>query len=181
MTKEAMTIGQAIDQILSALESLDERSRKTVMAAVSGHLGIPAIEQPPAHGAPIAGSREPVKDTDELTTKTSKHSSPPVSVVDIRTLKNQKQPQSARQMACLVGYYLQELAPEGERKDTLDASDLEKYFKQAGFPLPGKLSQVLIDCKKSGYIDSVERGVYKLNAVGYNLAVHKLPASGSDK
>ena len=97
--------------------------------------------------------------------------------MDIRTLKEQKKPASARQMACIVAFYLQELAPAPEKKESVNASDLDKYFKQAGFKLPGKMSQVLIDLKAAGYLDIVARGEYKLNAVGYNLVAHNLPGS----
>jgi hypothetical protein len=101
----------------------------------------------------------------------------PAAIMDIRTLKEQKKPASARQMACIVAFYLQELAPAPEKKESVNASDLDKYFKQAGFKLPGKMSQVLIDLKAAGYLDIVARGEYKLNAVGYNLVAHNLPGS----
>ncbi len=79
-------------------------------------------------------------------------------------------------MACLVAFYLKELAPDGERKDTISSADLDKYFKQAQFKLPERIAQVLPDAKASGYFDSAARGEYKLNAVGYNLIAHSLPA-----
>jgi hypothetical protein len=89
--------------------------------------------------------------------------------MDIKTLKNQKQPSSAKQMACLVAYYLAELAPERERKQTVSVADLEKYFKQAGFPLNQKMEQLLVDGKRSGYFDSQARGAYSLTRVGHKL------------
>lgn len=82
-------------------------------------------------------------------------------------------------MACLVAYYLQEVAPEGERKDFINSADLEKYFKQANFKLPQRVQQVLPEAKSSGYFDSAGRGEYKLNAVGYNLVAHSLPSDGA--
>ena len=81
-------------------------------------------------------------------------------------------------MACVVAFYLQELAPEADRKEIINTSDLEKYFKQAGFKLPTKLPQVLVDAKGAGYFDVASRGEYKLNAVGYNLVAHSLPGGG---
>ena len=79
-------------------------------------------------------------------------------------------------MACLVAYYLQELAPKNDRKQKISALDAEKYFKQASFKLPKRLDQLLVNAKASGYFESAGRGEYKLNAVGYNLVVHGLPA-----
>ena len=96
--------------------------------------------------------------------------------MDIRRLKEEKKPNSARQMACLVAFYLQEHAPTTERKDTITTADLEKYFKQAGYKLPEKLEQLLIDCKRSGYVEAAKRGEYKLTRVGYNLVTHSMPA-----
>jgi len=78
-------------------------------------------------------------------------------------------------MACVVAFYLKELAADGERKDTVSAADLDRYFKQAQFKLPERMTQVLPDAKGSGYFDSAARGEYKLNAVGYNLVAHSLP------
>jgi len=174
MSEKKLTLGQAIDQIIGALEQLDEASRATAIQAACVHVGVsgsppaPVPMQPPTT-API-GAAGP-------------HSEGPVHrgatgrKVDIRSLKEEKQPNSARQMACLVAFYLQELAPEPDRKDTISSKDLEKYFKQASFKLPTKVEQVLVDAKKAGYFDSPGRGEYKLNAVGYNLVAHTLPSS----
>jgi len=170
------TIGQAIDQILEALDGLEPTARTTVLNAVTSHLGLAKSDshafsgvngtpqnQSPAAAPPIA---PPVAPSASL---------PPT--VDIRTFRHQKKPESANQMACVVAFYLQELAPEDQRSETLKTADLEKYFKQAGYPLPQDVSQVLRDSKRAGYFESASRGAYKLNAVGYNLVAHKLPKS----
>jgi hypothetical protein len=171
MTDKKLTLGQAIDQIVEALESLDDNSRLAALSAVGAHLKIDLSSS-------SVGKEKPrqIKDSDLSPTDPPGRSAP-LKNVDIRTLKEQKQPKSARQMACLVAYYLQELAPEDEQKDAVSVQDVEKYFKQAGFKLPRKLRQVLADAKQSGYFESGERGEYKLNAVGYNLAAHALPGA----
>jgi hypothetical protein len=97
------------------------------------------------------------------------------AVSDIRSFKDQKAPGSTVEMACVVAYYLESLAPPGERKTEVGASDLERYFKQGGYPLPKRMDQVLIDARAAGYFDSPARGKYKLNPVGHNLVVQKLP------
>jgi hypothetical protein len=84
-------------------------------------------------------------------------------------------------MAALVAYYLSEMAPEGERKDAINASDLERYFKQAGFKLPKAISQALPNAAAAGYFDSTGNGLYRLNPVGYNLVVHGLPRTDVKK
>jgi hypothetical protein len=71
-----------------------------------------------------------------------------------------------------------QLAPADERKVEISAKDITKYFKQAGFPLPGAARMTLVNAKNAGYLDAgAERGAYKLNPVGHNLVAHSLPAA----
>ncbi len=172
MTEKKLTLGQAIDQITAALEQLDETTRVTAIQAACSHLGLVA---------PVTPTHAPAPPNQQSTVLTAPHahSHPERSSkkVDIRSLKEEKQPNSAKQMACVVAYYLQELAPGDEKKDTVSTKDIEKYFKQAGFKLPTKVEQVLVDGKRSGYFESAARGEYKLNAVGYNLVAHTLPST----
>ena len=78
-------------------------------------------------------------------------------------------------MAALVAYFLSEMAREADRKDAIGTPDLEKYFKQAGFRLPKVISKVLPNAAAAGYFEAVGNGLYRLNAIGYNLVVHGLP------
>lgn len=183
MSVNKPTLGQAIDTILGVLEPLEAGARKTALAAVCMELNIASsdirgvVNHPPEE-AKAGDVRGPTEAASPSSTRAEAKSRPPGKQIDIRTLKDQKKPSSARQMACIVGFYLQELAPEGERKETINTQDLEKYFKQAGFKLPGKISQVLSDARAAGYFDVQTRGEYKLNAVGYNLVAHSLPSGG---
>lgn len=176
MSEQKRTLGQAIDQAIDALEPLDPESRKTALSAVCAHLQIELAENVGGGGSKHldgpSNSPPPPAVHDKAPPPAA-----PSEKTDIRSLKEQKQPRSARQMACIVAYYLQENAPENERKENISAGDLERYFKQAGFKLPNKISQVLPDAKSAGYFDSAGRGEYKLNAVGYNLVAHTLPTS----
>lgn len=99
--------------------------------------------------------------------------------MDIRTLKEQKRPSSANEMAALVAYYLAELAPMAERTSEVTKEHMEKYFKQAGFPLPRSIRILLHNAKNAGYFDSAGEGKFRLNPVGYNLVAHNLPRSGA--
>lgn len=172
MSEKKITLGQAIDQIVAALESLGEGARQTAINAACEHLG---INVPVA--APTANTQ-----TELLAIGAAQAQEPSGGaqtnrkMVDIRSLKEEKAPSSAAQMACVVAYYLQELAPENERKSTVTAKDLEKYFKQAQFKLPKTIQQLLPDARSAGYFDSAAgKGEYSLNAVGYNLVAHNLP------
>jgi hypothetical protein len=98
--------------------------------------------------------------------------------MDIKAFKESKNPSSARQMACVVAYYLAEIAVGDERKGAVTIGDIEKYFKQGRYALPTKLEQLLIDCKGAGYFESPARGEYRLTRVGHNLVAHQLPAKG---
>jgi hypothetical protein len=99
--------------------------------------------------------------------------------VSIKDLKEEKLPESSNQMAAIVAFYLQEVAPENERESTITASDIEKYFKQARFNLPKNIRMALPNAAAAGYLDSVGGGAYKLNPVGYNLVAHGLPRDPS--
>ena len=171
MADRSPSLGESIDQLIAALEPLDEASRKTALSAVCAHLGI-SLTSPltPAATSPAQNPQA----------HPPSNPAPPTPQIDIRSLKDQKKPKSAKEMACIVAYYLQEHAPESERKAAVTMSDMEKYFKQAGYKLPSRIQQLLVDGKASGYFDSGGRGEYKLNAVGYNLVAHTLPRDTGD-
>lgn len=179
MADKPKTIGQAIDLILEALNGLSPAERMTVLNTVTAHLGVTVKPQTSTNPSSIVVAPL-TQGAEKLTPPQTVSSSITSPTLDIRSLKQQKNPDSANQMACIVGYYLQEIAAEGERSETFGTTELERYFKQAGYPLPGDIGQVLRDCKRAGYLESASRGVYKLNAVGYNLVAHKLPKSGGN-
>ena len=99
---------------------------------------------------------------------------------DVRSLRESKEPRTAVEMAAIVAYYLNDIAPEGEHSQTVGTADLDKYFKQAGYRLPKAQNMTLINATAAGYFDRVGQGQYKLNPVGYNLVVHNLPAHSSE-
>lgn len=182
------TIGQAIDQTMAALSSLEQREQQIVITTICSLLGIsPNIPAPESSRASVAAqhstaahapsadaiSRSPDhRNAVHATASTDKRDE---HGIDIRTLRNQKQPASALQMACVVAFYLQEHAPEEERTREVTTAELERLFKQAGFKLPSRMQQVLVDAKSAGYFESVDRGKYRLTRVGYNLVTHSLP------
>lgn len=177
MPQEKQTLGQAIDQIMAALEPLDGSTRKTALIAVCAQLSVDLPSKSPAvHnlGALLPAAMAATGTADTAVSQTIHPQ------IDIRSLKESKKPGSAQQMACVVAYYLKELVPPAERKESINASDLEILFKQARFKLPKRIGQVLPDAKSAGYFDSAGRGEYKLNAVGHNLVVHNLPSGSAD-
>jgi len=162
---------KAINEILLALDVLDEPSKARVIKYVLERIGVSGIQNSPS----TSTSKEIVKLMPHQTEAND---------IDIRILKEKKNPKSAIQMAVLVAYYLKELAPIDERKDSIGTNDIEKYFNQAKFRFPtgkNKFLDPLNNAKNAGYLESAARGEYKLNPVGYNLAVHGLPESENSR
>ena len=60
----------------------------------------------------------------------------------IKELTKEKAPRSASEMAAIVAYFLENLAPPKDRKDRITTKDINTYFKVAGFPLPKKFIHV---------------------------------------
>lgn len=164
---------KAIEQVMQALNSLEQAARERVVNYVFQRLGLA-----------VPGSRTPLTiespTVPVMLTPAATQSIPAadVSVRDIRSFKMAKNPKSDNEMAALVAYYLKYLAPSDERKDTIATSDIEKYFVQANYPLPNKPQYTLANAKNAGYFDSAERGFFKLNPVGNNLVAHGLGKGG---
>jgi hypothetical protein len=165
---------QAMQQVIKALESLDADARTRVITYVFQRLGL-SLATPNPISPPTEVQLPPMM-------AASPAAPAPVGTViaDIRSLKEAKQPKSDNQMAALVAYYLKEVAPSNDRKDAISQEELEKYFKQAGFPLPKRSDMTLVNSKHAGYFDSAGVGLYKLNPVGHNLIAHGLPSSSGD-
>lgn len=173
MSDSKPTLGQAIDQIVGALQTFDTRERQTVLHTVCVHLQIDL-------GNFVQVERQLEPELHRLETVTPDAASAARHPdgrggLDIRSLREEKKPNSARQMTCLVAYYLQMHAPENERRETVGTAELERYFIQANYKLPKALEQLLIDCKGAGYFESAGRGEYRLTRVGFNLVTHGMP------
>jgi len=163
----------AMQDIVKSLQGLDEEARERVLTYVFGRLGIslnsPAIStkyNTTTQIRPFESSELSIEQQGEgLITRAFK---------DIRTLKDEKNPATAVEMAVLVAYYLEELAPESEKKSEVETNDVTIYFKQAGYPLPKTPKMTLVHAKNAGYFESKDRGIFKLNPVGYNLAAYTM-------
>jgi hypothetical protein len=169
-----LTLGQAIDQVITALGAFKAADQQTILKAVYAHLNISA----PAEAALATGGQEEPTREARATTLMSRAGEGEYAGMDIKTFKELKNPSSARQMACVVAYYLTEIATGDDHKQVVTTADIEKYFKQGRYTLPTKLEQLLIDCRAAGYFENAARGEYKLTRVGHNLVAHQLPAKG---
>lgn len=157
---------KAINAVVAALSPLKEDQRLRALEYVLRRFNAVALQAAPVTAAPTAFSQQP--------TNAVPFTPGATTVIDIRSLREQKSPRSANEMAALVAYYLSELAPPNDRKNEITPTDIERYFKMAGFALPADARFTLVNAKNSGYIDSLGGGQYKLNPVGYNLVVHRM-------
>jgi hypothetical protein len=163
---------EAIKSLLIVLEPLDSQVRESVLGYVLKRLNIrlPADSQIQT----VPPITTPLQSKEFQLPKTQVKKEP----IHLRDLKDEKKPQSAIEMAVLVAYYLSHVATGTEHKDIIVPKDIETYFKIADFKLPRKSEFTLPNTKKAGYLNSVGKGKYKLNPVGYNLVVHNLPRTG---
>ncbi len=147
---------EAIKAVLGALAPLSEKARASVIDYVTRRLDL------------TSPTPKLVAVDDRL---------PPA--VHIKAFKEQKRPRSANEMAAVLAYFLANVAPQDQRKQTINHKDIETYFKIAAFPLPQHLRATLPNAKNAGYFDLIGGGEYKLNAVGHNLVAHNMPKAGT--
>ena len=168
---------KAITTLISVLKPLEPQARVHILEFVFKRLGIalPVPAQPtPAAPSPIGSPVLP----------STPPSPPPLSgtLIDIRAFADEKNPKTVNEKVAVVAYYLAHLAPATERRDQITADDIRPYFIQAGFELPSSSgSMTLTNAKNAGYLNALERGQYRLNAVGHNLVAHKLRVTDDGK
>ena len=165
----------AIAAVINALAGLDEPSCARV------------LEYATRRFAPNGGiEKTPWRKMEELQVSpevTLRHATVQPQA-DIKALKEEKKPANSIQMAVLVAYYLKELAPAAERKDSIGPADATKYFNQARFSLPTGtkgLGDTLNNARRSGYLETAGSGQFRLTPVGHNLAAYKMPTKGTAK
>ena len=173
MPAEPKSLGTAIDEIVAALSALDAPARATAVKAACDHLNLSMpVEARNSSDAIAAALSKGVSSPSDAGT--------PTTAIDIRSFKEQKNPSSGIEMACVMAYYLLQHSND-DRKTEITAADVQKYFVQANYPLPKRLDQLLVNAKVAGYFDSAGRGTYRLNAVGHNLVAHSMPRVGASR
>jgi hypothetical protein len=170
MTESVDQEVQAIKAVLSALGSLSEKARVSVLEYVIKRLDVTGLQGLSGLSSQTSGGAAATP----ATTEQSQTGTPP----HIKTFKEQKKPRSANEMAAVVAYYLGNVAAVAQRKSTVNQKDIETYFKIAGFPLPQQVRVTLPNARAAGYFDAAGDGQYRLNAVGHNLVAHTMPREG---
>src|SRR5262245_23874044 len=95
--------------------------------------------------------------------------------MDIKSFVDSKKPKSDVQFAAVVAYYYRFEAPVEMRKDPIDAEVFQEAARLAGRRRPPRPLVTLNNAKTLGYLDSSERGKFRINSVGENLVAMTLP------
>ncbi len=113
----------------------------------------------------------------------SRRSVPPGSIdvhastgaTDIKTFIATKSPKSDNQFAAAAAYFYRFEAPPAERRDAIDAIQLQEAARMAGRKRLGNPRATLNNAKAMGYLDSGSPGEFTINSVGENLVAMTLP------
>ena len=173
------TLGQAIDQILDALQGLDENTRLTALTAVQKHLGI--LVETPIGGFIGGGFRTSQSSAKQHNTAQNNEPSETVngsnslSFSEDRSMSPkefllEKSPNTdVERMACLA-YYLTHFKDTPFFKTT-DLSALNTEAAQVKF---SNASNSANNALKQGYLASATKGQRQISAAG-ELYVQSLP------
>lgn len=93
---------------------------------------------------------------------------------DPKTFFEEKKPSTQIEAAVVAAFYITEVAPEPDRAEVVDATNLQDVLRQARRKLPARTQQLLVDTHKAGYLNRVSSGKYQVNNVGHNLVNHTL-------
>ena len=166
---------EAVRIIVQTLESFDKVERERIIRWAREKLGMPIPVREEAAGKAQVPSTGQVQMPSEAGVP-SATTGQKIGGTDIRSFIKSKNPKSGQQLAAVVAYYYHLVAPEPERKDSIDATDLLDACRKADWPRPGKPAQTMINAHEAGYLDRTgEKGRYRLNSVGENLVAMVLP------
>ena len=108
---------------------------------------------------------------------------PPPSgrMVDIKTFMDSKQPKSDNQFAAATAYYYRFEAPVEQRMDAITPDVLQNATRLSGRARIKDPGKALHNAKMLGYLDTAERGAYRINTVGENLVAMTMPGAATKK
>ena len=170
-TPDVFEAARAVVKTIEQFKEAEERKRIIRWAAET--LSLP--EPFPTVHETLPRERQPEEHGTSQEAAISTHSA---QAPDIRSFIESKRPGSDVQFAAAVAYFYQFLAPESERKDTIDKDMLREAFRKAHRKQPKNCAFTLVNAKDAGLLDQKDRGVYSINAVGENLVAMTLPSDG---
>lgn len=96
---------------------------------------------------------------------------------DIKSFVENKKPKSDVQFAAVVAYYYRFEASAESRRESINADLLQNAARLSGRRRPPSPLMTLNNAKNLGYLDSPERGQFRVNSVGENLVAMTLPGT----
>lgn len=160
------------DQLAGMDKDRQQRILRWVAESLSLQLGAGiALPPVPAGGAPQSREGTP--------SQVGGIQQRPATTSDIKSFVELKKPKSDVQFATVVAYYYRFEAPQDARRDAIDASGLQDAARLAGRRRPPSPKATLNNAKTLGYLDSAERGQFRINSVGENLVAMTLPGGES--
>lgn len=177
-TRQMTTSGSDFDAAKAVAEQLkgmekerQQRILRWVAESLSLDLGIaPATERRTAETTASRGATSPHEEV-------QRHRRP----ADIKSFVDSKRPKSDVQFAAVVAYYYRFEASAENRSDSIDAEVLQQAARLAGRRRPPNPLAILNNAKTLGYLDSSERGQFRINSVGENLVAMTLPGTEPER
>jgi hypothetical protein len=163
--KSDFMAAEEIKRILSGRDKAEQEriirwAKESVGLSVATNEGVQLPPQMPTlAGAPGQVSQQP----------------PSPRAKDIKTFVDEKKPKNDVQFAAVVAYFHQFEAPEGQRKEAINPSDLQEGARLSGRDRFRKPVVPLNNAATLGYLDRAGGGLFRINAVGENLVAMSLP------
>jgi hypothetical protein len=155
--------------VVDALKGHSTESQSRILRWVGELLGLTLAA--PASASPPSPSSDPAPTTVESS------QARPGSTVDIASFVKEKSPTTDVQFATATAYYYGFAAPRGLQKIVIDTDSVVDAARLANRDRLSKKQalKALNNAKRKGYLDSVGRGQFTINAVGENLVARFLP------
>jgi hypothetical protein len=169
-------IGKTVSDQLKGIEKeRQQRILRWVAESLSLDLGIASVpERRMAEAATGTGS--PLSTHHDAHTLRRQHAAP----TDIKSFVDSKRPKSDVQFVAVAAYYYRFETSVETRKDLIDAQVLQEAARLTGRRRPPNPLATLNNAKTLGYLDSPERGKFRINSVGENLVAMTLPGGQSE-
>jgi len=163
----------AAKAVVDQLKGLDKERQQRVLRWVAESLNLQLAPSAPADHTTREAGRGVAAD-EQVRGQAPLHQTQK-RAADIKSFADSKQPKSDVQFATVVAYYYRfEAAPEN-RQDSINAQTLQEAARLAGRRRPPDPKTTLNNAKRLGYLDSADRGQFRINSVGENLVAMTLP------
>lgn len=167
---------EAVKKLVEALEQFSDEEKTRIIRWACERLGmknVPNIKKETGNSLSMSGTTNQIQSEQFISEKKK---------VDIKSFVNEKNPVNDAQFVAVVAYYFKFEAPEDQRKEFIVSGDLNEAARLSDRNRFQKPAATLNNVySKSGYLDRVDSGKYKLNTVGENLVAMVLPGNNDGK